>query len=1076
MSHKNSIHFVLILTVIITNSKSLMTQIREPNIFPFPQDNSILFKTAGVYNFDNDDYFDIVGIASRIDRKGNKIARSTYLVHLESSASGDLNVMWKFGIPDNLNGDFTDITVCDIDGDGQPEISAIINISEIISGESPGSLYIFKYSDGFTKEPTTVVSLTNILSARPRPIYIDSGDMNGDGKSDLVVSSVGPGRGLSIVEFEGPSSIETPRILFQSSELKVLLGILQYRAISASLDTFPGEDLMIFGGKKNLEVEVYRFDFRNPPIFTYTLKEINRSDVDLSKIVWGDLDGDELDEILVPLKSGGAYLLYIEDNKLKARILFPKEIKLSTVAIMDLNSNGREEILFQQPVRPEINEFEFNVAGSISDLSSYKTHSYSDPLISDIRYLNIVPVLSASNKNVGSIVVPYFNPNLTRHGLFFWLIKDIYPLSDLGIVNEVLDEIDITLAKKDTLSKLQKVKLYSEADLLFSQFQGLEGEEVALASLPKRGGIPSTEQSKEMFKPDLVVHVGEALQYVISLAGLTLSDTSNLNMNIKMPDGMKFDLTNCFFTWVPADTQLGLHKINAQFTWGSKKVTQSFTVYVNDPPKITSTLPVRDIIQIGGTFRTQIEVIDRNKDAQLIFKLIDSPDGANIGPDGEILWKPSFNQADWYDFAVGVSDGFDFDRIDFALFVNHPVSIESVAPNIIAVKKPYTYTPLIKDNNKGFYVPWYSVSPRITDWKKTGIYETAILDDTVRGNLSKLIVRYKKTYLAEPSANETEIQPSRAEPDSIPDVFEDQNKLVFVFRKDMDKEPTAAEIINTFFNNLNMSIPKYASPVRRHWYTYTLKESPRGMKMNNQGVIEWTPAQDQFDFQSLSYTVSDGYFSAEENAQIYVNYPPTIISTPDSIANVNSLWQYEIKVTDLNTDAKLTYELIKALDGMVISPQGVVSWSPTELQINRHIFSVRVSDGMAKDIQKAVVFVNVKPRILSVPKPVALTGLKYEYLLEAEDPNGDAMVYKAVRLPKSATFDPGSHIFVWMPKKNQKGVNDVVFDVVDSHGGSTPQEFQIHVFQNPSGKKFSFFWSGISIVALIGVIYLIALK
>jgi len=1066
MKVKSLFHFVLAGIIFLMLSASSWSQIREPDIFPFAQNNTILTKTAGVFNFDNDDFFDIIGIASQIDAKGNQVPRSTYLVHLESTVSGDLNILWKLAIPENLNGDFTDIVVSDLDGDGSPEISAVISISEIISGKSPGSLLIFKYADGFAKEPTAIINIAENQSVRPRPLFIDAGDMNGDQKSDLIVSSVGPCRGITIIGFNGQVSQNNVQVIFQSSSLKVLLGFLQFRAVSTELDTFPGEDLLIFGGKKDLEVEVYRYDFRSAPDYSYTFMNIDRSEVDLSKIVWGDLDGDGFDEVLIPLKNGGAQLLYVEDDVLKANLLFPKEFKLTTAAIMDLNSNGLDQILFQQFPKSGMNEFEFNVSGSVTDLASYDAKNISDPQVNDVRYLTIVPVLSSAGKATGSIVVPYIHPNLNQHGLFYWAIKDLSPIAETGIVDEVLGEIDFVLAKKDTSAQVLITTPVSEAERLTIKFQGIEGEEIGLAPLPNRGSTSMAVQRKETVKPDFVVHPGEVVQNTITISGLSLSDVTDLTMNIQMPLGMKFDLGNRAFTWVPADSQLGLHKISAQFSWGSKKVSQSFTVYVNAKPMITAALPIREIVQIGETFRSKIESKDDNTNAQLTLRFISSPAGAIINQDGEIVWKPSFDQADWYDFAVEVSDGYDAARMDFALFINHPVSIESVAPNMTAIGKPYSYQPTIKDNNKGFFIPWYSVSPRITDWKTTGIYETAILDDAVRGNLSKLIVRYKKSFLAESA-------PNKSASGSILDVFEDQNKLVFVFQIALGKTPTAAEIIGSFFNALNMSTPKYAPPVRRCWYTFTMKESPNGLKMNDQGLIDWKPAKYQFDFQSLSYSVSDGYFSAEENAQIYVNYPPNIISTPDTIAYVNGLWQYETKVTDLNTDAKLTYELIKAPDGMVISPQGVISWRPTEVQINRHSFSIRVSDGIAKDIQKATIFVNIKPRILSVPKPVALTGMKYEYLLEAEDPNGDAMVFKAIRLPKTATFDPDSRMLVWTPKKTQKGVNDVVLEIVDSHGWSTLQEFQIHVFQNPSGRKFSFFWNGISIAALIGVIYLI---
>jgi hypothetical protein len=190
---------------------------------------------------------------------------------------------------------------------------------------------------------------------------------------------------------------------------------------------------------------------------------------------------------------------------------------------------------------------------------------------------------------------------------------------------------------------------------------------------------------------------------------------------------------------------------------------------------------------------------------------------------------------------------------------------------------------------------------------------------------------------------------------------------------------------------------------------------------------------------------------------------------------VNSLWQYEIKTSDLNTDSKLSYELLDSPDGMLVSPQGVVSWTPTELQLNRHTFSVKVSDGMAEDIQRSSVFVNIKPKILSVPKPVALTNLKWEYQLDAEDSNGDSIALKSVRLPKGAKFDPETGWLTWKPRKSQRGVNDVVLEVVDIHGWSTLQEFQVHVFHNPGKQRFNFIRNSVAVLSLIGIIVLVTM-
>jgi len=201
------------------------------------------------------------------------------------------------------------------------------------------------------------------------------------------------------------------------------------------------------------------------------------------------------------------------------------------------------------------------------------------------------------------------------------------------------------------------------------------------------------------------------MRYNLNLPDLSLDDTKKLSVNIDAPSGMKFDLANKLFTWVPADSQLGLHKVTALISWDEKKDVQTFTVYVNSIPKILTKIPIRDIIQIGETFSLQIEVEDANQDAAIFYKLLEFPAGASINQKGELLWKPSFDQADWYDFIIEISDGYDSEQKSFALFVNHPVSIQSTAPKTTTIGKKYTYQPVISDNNKGFYLTGYSLPP-----------------------------------------------------------------------------------------------------------------------------------------------------------------------------------------------------------------------------------------------------------------------------------------------------------------------------------------------------------------------------
>ncbi|MBC8492062.1 MAG: hypothetical protein H8D42_05835 [Candidatus Marinimicrobia bacterium] len=1045
-------------------------QVGVPEIFPFTKENTALIKTVGGFNFDNDEYLDIVGIASLVDEKGKPVPRSTYIVHLEESVSKDFIVQWKYTVPEGLKADFSDIMVTDMDSDGLPEIVTVMNISDVGGSSWTDWLKIFEYTEGFPEIPTASMNKVGNFATRPRPMFIHCGDIDGNKVPDIVVSSGGPGRGVIIVSTKGQVSSENLEILYYTKKPSTLKGVLSFRAITANLDNHSGDELVIFGGDNHLQVEVFIHEIQGA-ILKHTFRGISRREFDLAHLVSGDIDGDGLDEFIIPLKSGGAVLLTLQDDDLIGSRFLSGDNKIALLLIADLDANGLAEILFNLKSTTLVSRLEYDMSGALTDINSYRQSQYDNPLLKGLQYVDLAAIVSTSGRYTGSIIMPFLNKNYNKHGLCRWQLEETAPFIEEGPIDEVLGEIDLVLESKIAVSESGQQVSLVVADEVIDELSEIVGEEVPLSPLPTtKSGMVSTKSINEVYRPDILVHPGEKVQRKITVNGLTLDDLKDLNVNVRIPDGMKFDLPRKEFTWFPADTQLGLHTIEAEFIWGPKRDVQSFTVYVNDKPEIITTCPQRDIIQIGETFKLKIAVKDSNDNAFLGYKLIDYPDGAHIDANGELVWKPSFDQKDWCDFIIEISDGYDTDKISFSLFVNHPVYIESAANPLTTVGVKYLYRPVLKDKNDGFYVYWYGLSPRVTDWKHSGIYEIKIIDDVVRNNLERDIERYKREFIPEVDpANKTK------KTHLIDDVFVHDGKMILVFNVLGKRVPSSASVIETFFQNLGMSVPRYSKPIRRHFYTFTLKETPNGLSMDDKGVVNWIPEQNQFDYHSISYTVSDGYFTAEEHAQVYVNTLPVIVSTADTNAYVNSLWQYEIKVTDLNTDSKLTFELIDAPDGMMVSPQGVISWTPTELQLNGHVFSFKVTDGMGEDVQKSSIFVNIKPKILSVPKPVALTNLKWEYHLDAEDPNGDPLVFKSVRLPRNAKFDPETGILIWSPKKSQRGVNDIVLEVVDSHGWSTLQEFQVHVFHNPGTQRLNFLRNTISLLALIGVIYLVAI-
>jgi hypothetical protein len=79
-----------------------------------------------------------------------------------------------------------------------------------------------------------------------------------------------------------------------------------------------------------------------------------------------------------------------------------------------------------------------------------------------------------------------------------------------------------------------------------------------------------------------------------------------------------------------------------------------------------------------------------------------------------------------------------------------------------------------------------------------------------------------------------------------------------------------------------------------------------------------------------------------------------------------------------------------------------------------------------------------------------------------------------LKLPRFSQFDARTGLFKWRPRTLQKGPNDIIFEITDSHGGVTLHEFQVHVFEDPSRERF-LLTSWPLMMAFAGVIFVLGL-
>ena len=544
---------------------------------------------------------------------------------------------------------------------------------------------------------------------------------------------------------------------------------------------------------------------------------------------------------------------------------------------------------------------------------------------------------------------------------------------------------------------------------------------------------------------------------------------------LRAPDGMSIDPSG-LVSWTPTPVQIDTQYFQLQVTEGTAEYVQDGMVYVNAQPRLIDTPPLAVTILAGDTLRLSFEGRDPNPHYSLQWNLASGPVTMTIDSTGDLVWPTTFQDLDATRYVVELSDGID--RVPFRgiVFVNAPISIISAALDSAVVGQTYRYQVKTRDDNQGSLLKFRRPTV-VSDIANTVAYEVNLQDDKFRRDLPRYLAQYrdlKNIFINKPRKPPAGEVAEAARIDlkqHVKHIFVEGDQLVVAIHNPEQGLIELEDVLWELFQGGRGIMPKYTAE-RVPFVHYSLREFPDGMTVDDDGLITWLPTFNQTGHHQLRLSVSDGYTRDEQSYQIYANYPPVIISQADTMAPAEQSYVYRVRVDDKNKEAHLTYRLTKHPEGMRIDSKGVVTWIPPLEQLNWQEFEIEVSDGHAVDRQATTVFVNMLPRVISQPKPVALNNYEYNYRVVAEDLNRDAIRYKATKLPRYSDFDPRTGLFRWRPRSLQKGPNDVAFEITDARGGVTIHEFQVHVFEDPSRRRFLFTgWP--LLLAFVGMIFIL---
>ncbi len=221
--------------------------------------------------------------------------------------------------------------------------------------------------------------------------------------------------------------------------------------------------------------------------------------------------------------------------------------------------------------------------------------------------------------------------------------------------------------------------------------------------------------------------------------------------------------------------------------------------------------------------------------------------------------------------------------------------------------------------------------------------------------------------------------------------------------------------------------------------TYSAEILPAWLTFNPASkIMIGIPARENVGDNPVKIMVTDGEYEVFQEFTIVVgsgNNPPVITSTPTTLVDNYSEYEYQMTAFDADPDDILTFsaEVIPTWLSFNTETQ-LLSGIPEKLDVGDHDVILVVSDSYEEVKQEFTITVrdvNTPPKVISVPKDTAKVGLLYTYLMEVVDNEGDPLTFTGTVIPDWLTFDVGSQVLSGTPTSENLGLHTVLITVSD---------------------------------------------
>lgn len=174
-----------------------------------------------------------------------------------------------------------------------------------------------------------------------------------------------------------------------------------------------------------------------------------------------------------------------------------------------------------------------------------------------------------------------------------------------------------------------------------------------------------------------------------------------------------------------------------------------------------------------------------------------------------------------------------------------------------------------------------------------------------------------------------------------------------------------------------------------------------------------------------------------------------IASAAPDAARAGVLLRYDPIIAG-SYEGSLTFDLPVAPAGMTVHPTlGVLVWTPTVDQVGAHQVVLRARDGAGgfalQTFEVVVPALNAAPVVVSTPPGPATVGNPYEYLIRAQDADGDPLTFQFVSPVGAGITVDAAGALRFTPAAGRVGSLPVVVRVDDGRGGALDYAFSIAV-------------------------------